>query len=136
MAIAQELAARLDKAGSKVFLQLCSWHGAEAIKKRLIREGYPIEVRKKLVEQVWSWIKPPTIVKLATNRQLLLDSLRAKEQAYIASFHEPKEPQFIMAHKRLRFNLQYVSSPRSRGLHLVIKVSGIGIPPLASRLKR
>ena len=52
MAIAQELAARLDEAGSEVFLHLCSWHAAEAIEKRLIRGGYPTEVRKKLVEQV------------------------------------------------------------------------------------
>ena len=43
MAIAQELAARLDKAGSEVLLQLRSWHAAEAIGKRRICEGYPIE---------------------------------------------------------------------------------------------
>ena len=84
-----------------MFLQSCSWHAAEAIEKRLIRGGYPIEVRKKLVEQVWSWIKTPAITEFAMNRQLLLNSLRLKEQAYMASFHEPEEPQFIMAHTRL-----------------------------------
>ena len=122
--------------GSEVFLHLCSWHAAEAIKTRLIREGYPIEVRKKLVEQVWSWIKTPTIAEFATNRQLLLNNLRVKEQAYMASFHELKEPQFIMAHTRLQLNLECFSSQRSKSLCPVIKVSAIGIPPLANRLKR
>ena len=40
--------------GSEVFLH-CSWHTVEAIKNQPIREGYPIEVRKKLVEQVWMY---------------------------------------------------------------------------------
>ena len=88
-----------------MFLQLCSWHAAEAIGKRRIREGYPIEVRKKLVEQVCSWIKSPTITEFAMNCQLLLDGLRTKEKAYMASFYEPKEPQFIMSHTRLQSNL-------------------------------
>ena len=55
--VAYELAARLDEAGSDLFLQLCSWHAAEAIKKRLSRQGYPMEPRAKLVNLVWECCK-------------------------------------------------------------------------------
>ena len=37
MEVVYELATRLDESDSDVFLQYCSWHAAEAIKKRLIR---------------------------------------------------------------------------------------------------
>ena len=121
MEVAYELAARLDEAGSDLFLQLCSWHAAEAIKKRLIREGYPMDVRKDLVDKIWRWIKSPTILELATNRQNLIDGLRAKDQDYLTSFYQPKEPQFVMAYTRLRPNLGCFSSQRSEGLHPVIK---------------
>ena len=50
--VAYELTARLDKAGSSLFLQLYNWHAAEAIKKRLIREGYPKDVRDKLIDKI------------------------------------------------------------------------------------
>ena len=51
--VAYELSARLDDLGSSCFLQLCNWYAAEAIKKRLTREGYPVEARNPLADQVW-----------------------------------------------------------------------------------
>lgn len=121
MEIAYELATRLDEAGGDLFLQLCSWHAAEAIKKRLIREGYPMDVRGDLVKQVWEYIKSPTMSELAKNRQILLDGLRMKDQDYIASYYQPKEPQFVKAYTRLRPNLGCFSSQRGESLHPVVK---------------
>ena len=121
MEVAYELAARLDEAGSDLFLQLCSWHAAEAIKLRLSRQGYPIKPRGELVDLVWKWIKSETLLELKANRRKLLDGLRVKEQAYLISFYQPKEPQFIRAYTKLRPNLGCYSSQRSEGLHPLIK---------------
>ncbi|KAL2043431.1 hypothetical protein N7G274_003737 [Stereocaulon virgatum] len=136
MAISQELAATLDEAGSKVFLQLCSWHAAEAIKKRLIREGYPMDIRKKLVEQVWSWIKSPTIAELATNRQLLLDNLRAKEQAYMRASIGRRNPSLSWLIQGSGPILDAFRRSAVRAYIPLLKVSATGIPLLVSRSKR
>ena len=121
MEVAYELAARLDEAGNEVFLQLCNWHAAEAIKKRLSREGYPIDPRRELIDQIWKWIKSETMLELATNRRKLLDGLRAKEQAYFISYYQPREHQFVSAYTKLLPNLGCYSSQRSEGLHPLIK---------------
>ena len=121
MEVAYELAARLDEAGNEVFLQLCNWHAAEAIKKRLTREGYPMDPKAELVDHVWKWIKSETMLELATNRRKILDSLRVKEQAYFISYYQPKEHQFIRAYIKLLPNLGCYSSQRSEGLHPLIK---------------
>ena len=42
----------MDELGTNCFLQLCSWHAAEAIKKKLTREGYPHEKRKELTNLI------------------------------------------------------------------------------------
>lgn len=42
MDAARELGDRMIGKGDTHTLQLCSWHAAEAIKKRLITEGYPL----------------------------------------------------------------------------------------------
>lgn len=44
MQAVQVLADQIQAEGSSHVLQLCSWHAAEAIKKRLITEGYPLEI--------------------------------------------------------------------------------------------
>ena len=63
----------MDALGTECFLQLCNWHAAEAIKKRLTREGYPLETRKVLADLVWKWIKSETLADKERNRGLLLD---------------------------------------------------------------
>ncbi|KAK0516443.1 hypothetical protein JMJ35_001046, partial [Cladonia borealis] len=84
---------------------LCNWHAAEAIKKRLIKEGYLKDVRDDLVDKIWRWIKSPTMVELATNRQGLVDDLRLKDRDYITSYYRPKERQFIKVYTRQYPNL-------------------------------
>ena len=70
------------KAGERrCVLQLCTWHAAEAIKKRPIKAGkYPQEVRKKLETLIWDYIKSPTIDELDERRRKLLNELHSAEK--------------------------------------------------------
>ena len=43
-----ELSFQLDNLRSDCKLQLCTWHAAEAIKRRFTAEGYPFDMRKEL----------------------------------------------------------------------------------------
>jgi hypothetical protein len=38
---------------TEVILQFCTWHSAEAIKKKLITKGYPKARRDKLNKLIW-----------------------------------------------------------------------------------
>lgn len=44
MQAAQVLADQMLAEGNHHIFQLCSWHAAEAIKKRLITEGYSLQI--------------------------------------------------------------------------------------------
>lgn len=71
----------MDSVQADCVLQLCTWHAAQAIKKRLIKAGdYPLEIRKELDTLIWDWIKSPTIKQLSENRLKLLDKLRQSEK--------------------------------------------------------
>lgn len=62
-------------------LQLCSWHVAEAIKKKLIKAGsYPLEIRKELTSLIWVWIQSSSLDLLEKNRQKLLQKLNPAEK--------------------------------------------------------
>lgn len=95
MAIRQELeitylhSSSLDEIGTDCVLQLCSWHAAEAIKKRLITKGYPIKRRKALHDLIWEWIKSPTKTDLLKRRNALLAELHQKEKDYLISYYQP-----------------------------------------------
>lgn len=52
MDVAWQMTPQMDELGTECFLQLCNWHAAEAIKKRLTCEGYLLETRKVLADQV------------------------------------------------------------------------------------
>ncbi len=77
------MAHELDHAGTNCTIQLCSWHTAEAIKKRLITEGYHVDKRKELVNLIWSWIESPTLEELAEKRSELIAKLCPQEQVHI-----------------------------------------------------
>ena len=79
--VAWEVAQAMDSVQANCVLQLCTWHAAQAIKKRLIKAGdYPLEIRKELETLIWDWIKSPTIEQLSENRLKLLDKLRQSEK--------------------------------------------------------
>lgn len=47
--IAWEISQAMDSVQANCVLQLCTWHAAQVIKKRLIKAGdYPLEIRKEL----------------------------------------------------------------------------------------
>lgn len=88
-------------------LQLCSWHAAEAIKKWVITEGYPLEVRKQLVILIWSWINSPTMSALQERHAALLAKLRPKGRDHLLSYYQRQERQFAHAYTKhfLELNL-------------------------------
>ncbi|MCJ1346371.1 hypothetical protein MMC31_004587 [Peltigera leucophlebia] len=62
----------------------CSWHAAEAIKKKLIKAGsYPLEIRKELTSRIWVWIQSFSLDLLEKNRQKLLQKLNPTESLCI-----------------------------------------------------
>lgn len=69
---------------SSHILQLCEWHGVEAIKRHLIAAGqYPKEEREKIVDMIWKWVKSYTLEGLEVNRATLLASLLKIEKKSI-----------------------------------------------------
>ena len=119
--IAWRLTAEVDKAGNDCILQLCNWHAAEAIKKRLTKAGYPAEAKKPLASAVWTWINSPTVSDIAINRQTLCEKLHIKESDYVSTFYVRQEHQFITAHTRLLPNLGCRSTQRGESMHPIIK---------------
>lgn len=120
-------------------MQLCTWHAAEAIKKRLITAGgYPKEIRRELETLIWNWIKSTTIEQLAENRQKLLNRLHSDEkvsrsfqfnenknsnsqQEYLVSYYKQQEPQFVVAYTRRFPNLGAISTQRVESKHTMVK---------------
>ncbi|MCJ1467534.1 hypothetical protein MMC07_006159 [Pseudocyphellaria aurata] len=121
MEVAWRMEQELDSVGSEVKLQLCSWHAAEAVKKRLITEGYPKTLRPELEDLIWKWISAPTMMELDSRRDALMEKLRPKEVEYLLNYYGPKEHQFIYAHTRLLPNLGARSSQRVESSHNMIK---------------
>lgn len=80
MEMAQDLGNQLIVQGDVHTLQLCSWHAAEAIKKRLTNKGYASEVRLSLATLIWNWINSPTLQNLEEKRNELLAKLCPKER--------------------------------------------------------
>jgi hypothetical protein len=65
------------------FLQLCSWHAAKAIRKRLADTGYLKERREELTSYIWDYIKSSTKAELETNQQDLLNQVKPSDQVYL-----------------------------------------------------
>ena len=79
--IAWDMAQSMDESQTDCTLQLCTWHAAEAIKKKLIKAGtYPLEIRKELSSLIWAWIQSSTLNELESNRQKLLHRLNPPER--------------------------------------------------------
>ena len=121
MDIAMELEQNVDSLGSSVKLQLCCWHAAEAVKKRLTVEGYPKDIKVLLNTLIWKWIKAPTMSSLIEARSELINQLRPKEADYLVNFYRPREHQLVYAYTRLLPNLGARSTQRTEGLHPMIK---------------
>jgi hypothetical protein len=101
----------------RVILQFCTWHGAEAIKRRLIAKGYTKERREDINNLIWEWIKAPDFDTLEEARDKLILSLNNNEKEYLVGWYQPKEPQFCHAYTRQYRNLGVHSTQRVEGNH-------------------
>ena len=89
---------------------------AEAVKKRLISEGYPKEVRAELVNLIWAWIHAPNMEILINRQTDLIDNLRRREADYLVNYYGPREHHFVRAYTRLLPNLRAESTQRTEGM--------------------
>ena len=121
MEMARDLGDRLITQEDVHTLQLCSWHAAEAIKKRLTNEGYPSEVRLSLATLIWNWINSPTLQDLEARRNELLAKLRPKERDYFLGYYQRQERQFVRAYTKKLANLGVESSQMAESSHVAIK---------------
>lgn len=78
-----EMVNHLDALETDYTLQLYSWHAAEAVKIRLIKEDCPKEIREAkdigIHILIWNWIKSPIVNELNLNCKILVASLHPKE---------------------------------------------------------
>lgn len=95
-------------------LRLCEWHRVEAIKRHLVAAGrYPKEVREKIIDLIWKWVKSSNLIDLEANRAELLQALLPAEQEFLLLNYQPKEHQFMCAYTRLYPNLGAHSTQQS-----------------------
>jgi hypothetical protein len=104
----------------KAILQYCTWHGAEAIKRRLIAKGYTKERREDINNLIWEWIKAPDLDTLEEARDKLILSLNNNEKEYLVGWYQPKEPQFCHAYTRQYRNLGVHATQRVEGNHVLL----------------
>jgi hypothetical protein len=104
----------------KAILQYCTWHGAEAIKRRLIAKGYTKERREDINNLIWEWIKAPDFDTLEEARDKLILSLNNNEKEYLVGWYQPKEPQFCHAYTRQYRNLGVHATQRVEGNHVLL----------------
>ena len=123
----------------KYILQLCEWNEVEAIKRHVVAAGrYPKDIRDKIVDLIWKWVKSPSQSELEINRSELLQSLLSKEQEYLLLCYEPKEHQFVRAYWHLiisKFGRQLYSA-QLVFYHHVIKSLVNRQMPLAESVRR
>src|SRR6266487_2143327 len=104
----------------KAILQFCTWHGAEAIKRRLITKGYTKERRDNINNLIWEWIKAPDFDTLEEARDKLIFSLNNSDKEYLVGWYQPKEPQFCHACTRQYRNLGVHATQRVEGNHFLL----------------
>jgi hypothetical protein len=132
----EKAAAEKGRKAQTVVLQLCQWHGVEAIKRKLIATGrYSKERRDELTNLIWAWIKAGTIQEIYKQRELLRAELYEEEQVYLDNEYQPKEPQICEAYIKTYRNLGIASTQRSEGYHPVIKAVTHRTKPLADAVR-
>ena len=95
----------------RVILQFCTWHGVEAIKRRLIAKGYTKERREDINNLIWEWIKAPDFDTLEDACNKLILRLNISDKEYL------EEPQFCHAYTRQYRNLGVHSTQHFEGNH-------------------
>ena len=82
--------------GEETILQLCEWHAAKAIQRRLVHAGkYSKERREGLTDLVNAWIRALTEDNVKKTQEVLLKALEPAERKYLIDYYQPKEKQFL-----------------------------------------
>ncbi|KJZ69900.1 hypothetical protein HIM_10711 [Hirsutella minnesotensis 3608] len=124
MALSQARADQGSQRGDQQILQLCEWHAAESIKKRLLDSGrYTKERREDLLRLIWEYIQAPDEEQLGKGRHKLLAEMREPERLYVENNWKEKEKQFARAHTRHYPNLGCNTTQRNESYHVVVKAS-------------
>ncbi|KJZ69110.1 hypothetical protein HIM_11500 [Hirsutella minnesotensis 3608] len=124
MALSQARADQGSRRGGEQILQLCEWHAAESIKKRLLDSGrYTKERREDLLRLIWEYIQAPDEEQLGKGRHKLLAEMREPERLYVENNWKEKEKQFARAHTRHYPNLGCNTTQRNESYHVVVKAS-------------
>jgi hypothetical protein len=106
--------------GSNMLLQRCEWHGASAIRRRLIHNGYKKERRGVLMNKIWEWIKAPSLEVLESSRDALILKLKVEDKEYLTTYYQPKESTFICAYTSKYLNLGCNSIQRNEKQYHVL----------------
>ena len=109
----------------KVDLQLCEWHAVQAIRRKLVKEGYKKEKRQEVDDLLWAWVQSPDPQALEKDREALLGALRQRDQTYLKRNYQPKEHQFVRAYTRDLPNLGCHTTQRGEGNHHITKGRGL-----------
>ena len=76
--------------------QQCEWHRIQRIKCYLVAaKKYLKEVRVKIIDLIWKWVKSSTLLELEANDTKLLQALLPAEQKYLLLNYQTKKHQFI-----------------------------------------
>ena len=111
----------LNVINNEIKLQLCFWHAAKAIKKRLINEKYSSKMKSKLINKIWNWVKTSTIFILNERRIDLMNHFRLKKITYVTEYYDSKKHQFVYAFIRFLSNLKIKSTQKTKNNHCIIK---------------
>ncbi len=66
--------------GETYIVELYEWHRVEAIKRHLVAASeYPKDLREKIIDLIWKWVKSSSLIELEANRTALLQELLPKE---------------------------------------------------------
>ena len=116
-------ALQLGSGEEETILQLCEWHAAKAIQRKLVHAGkYSKEKREGLTDLVNAWIRASTEDNVQKTREALLKALEPAERKYLIDYYQPKEKQFLRCWTKTYRNLGAHSTQRNEGQHVVVKM--------------
>jgi hypothetical protein len=83
---------QLGSREEETILQLCEWHAAKAIQRRLVHAGkYSKEKREGLTNLINAWIKASTEDDVKKTQEALLKALEPAERKYLIDYYQLKE---------------------------------------------
>jgi hypothetical protein len=101
--------------------QLCEWHGAENIRKKVASKRYTKEKREEIHSATWTYIKSASSEELERNRASLYLLLDNPEINYVIENWLSKEARIIRYHTEKYPNFGIHGTSRNEGMHPVVR---------------